>query len=126
VFTHQRLEFIQRDVDDRFGECLFGRFRQESDGAFTAHFLKKDYEAAYRFGKRGTRACPNFSNGYKPLIAALGHLGQRDEAAPYVQKLLQLEPHFTIARFIGSYPLARQEDRENYARGLELAGVPKG
>ena len=92
----------------------------------TAHFLKKDYEAAYRFGKRGTRACPNFSNGYKPLIAALGHLGRREEAAPYVEKLLQLEPNFTIARFIGSYPLARQEDRENYARGLELAGVPKG
>ena len=92
----------------------------------TAHFLKKDYEAAYRFGKRGTRACPNFSNGYKPLIAALGHLGRREDAAPYVQKLLQLEPHFTIARFIGSYPLARQEDRENYVRGLELAGVPKG
>ncbi|MFN7332725.1 MAG: BTAD domain-containing putative transcriptional regulator [bacterium] len=92
----------------------------------TAHFLKKDYEAAYRFGKRGTRACPNFSNGYKPLIAALGHLGRREEAAPYVEKLLQLEPNFTIARFIGSYPLVRQEDRENYARGLELAGVPKG
>ncbi len=92
----------------------------------TAHFLKKDYEAAYRFGKRGTRACPDFSNGYKPLIAALGHLGRRDEAAPYVQKLLALEPHFTIEHFIRTYPLARQEDRENYARGLELAGVPKG
>jgi DNA-binding SARP family transcriptional activator/TolB-like protein len=92
----------------------------------TAHLLKKDYEATYRFGKRGTRACPDFSNGYKPLIAALGHLGRRDEAALYLQKLLQLEPHFTIAQFTRNYPLARPEDRENYARGLELAGVPKG
>jgi hypothetical protein len=42
-----------------------------------------------------------------------------------LQKLLQLEPNFTIAQFTRTYPLARQEDRDNYARGLELAGVPK-
>ncbi len=92
----------------------------------TTYVLKGDYAAAYRFGKRAVRACPDFSNSYKHLLAALGYLGRREEAAPYLQKLLQLEPNFTIARFIGSYPLARQEDRENYARGLELAGVPKG
>jgi DNA-binding SARP family transcriptional activator/TolB-like protein/Tfp pilus assembly protein PilF len=97
------------------------------DSVFTtAYNLKGDFEQAYRHGRRFVRENPDFSNGYKPLIAALGHLGRRDEAAPYVQRLLQLEPHFTIARFIGSYPLARQEDRDNYARGLELAGVPKG
>jgi DNA-binding SARP family transcriptional activator/TolB-like protein len=97
------------------------------DSVFTtAYNLKGDFELAYRHGRRFVRENPDFSNGYKPLIAALGHLGRRDEAAPYLQKLLQLEPHFTIARFIGSYPLARPEDRENYARGLELAGVPKG
>ncbi|MCA3280900.1 MAG: hypothetical protein ING10_16675 [Roseomonas sp.] len=92
----------------------------------TTYVLKGDYAAAYRFGKRAVRACPDFSNSYKHFIAALGHLGRREEAAPYVQKLLQLEPHFTIAQFIRTYPLARQEDRDNYARGLELAGVPKG
>ena len=92
----------------------------------TTYVLKGDYAAASRFGKRAVRACPDFSNSYKHLIAALGHLGRCEEAAPYVQKLLQLEPHFTIAQFTRTYPLARQEDRDNYARGLELAGVPKG
>ncbi|MFM7421630.1 MAG: tetratricopeptide repeat protein, partial [Alphaproteobacteria bacterium] len=97
------------------------------DNVFTtAYVIGRDYEQAYRHGRRFVRENPDFSNGYKPLIAALGHLGRREEAAPYVQKLLQLEPQFTIARFIGGYPLARQEDRDNYARGLELAGVPKG
>ena len=91
-----------------------------------AYLIKADFDAASRFGRRAVRAYPDFSNGYKPLLAALGHLGRRDEAAPYVQKLLALEPHFTIEHFIRTYPLARQEDRENYARGLELAGVPKG
>jgi tetratricopeptide (TPR) repeat protein len=97
------------------------------DGVFTtAYLIGRDYEEAYRHGRRFVRENPDFSNGYKPLIAALGHLGRREEAAPYVQKLLQLEPNFTIAQFIRTYPLARQEDRENYARGLELAGAPKG
>lgn len=97
------------------------------DSVFTtAYNLKGDYEQAYRHGRRFVRENPDFSNGYKPLIAALGHLGRREAAAPYIEKLLELEPHFTIARFIGSYPFARQEDRDNYVRGLELAGVPKG
>ncbi|MCA3316527.1 MAG: hypothetical protein INF95_05700 [Roseomonas sp.] len=97
------------------------------DGVFTtAHVIARDYEQAYRRGRRFVRENPDFSNGYKPLLATLGHLGRCDEAAPFVQKLLALEPHFTIEHFIRTYPLARQEDRENYARGLELAGVPKG
>ncbi|MFN8983257.1 MAG: tetratricopeptide repeat protein [Alphaproteobacteria bacterium] len=97
------------------------------DTIFTlAHLIRTDFDAASKFGRRAVRAYPDFSNGYKPLIAALGHLGRREEAAPYVQKLPQLEPHFTIAQFTRTYPLARQEDRDNYARGLELAGVPKG
>jgi len=97
------------------------------DNVFTmAYFIGADYEAAYRHGRRFVRENPDFTNGYKPLIAALGHLGRREEAAPHIQKLLQLEPNFTITRFIGSYPFARQDDRERYARGLELAGVPKG
>ena len=97
------------------------------DGVFTtAYLIARDYEQAHRHGRRFVRENPDFSNGYKPLIAALGHLGRHDEAAPYLQKLLELEPHFTIAQFTRNYPLARPEDRENYARGLELAGVPKG
>jgi DNA-binding SARP family transcriptional activator len=97
------------------------------DGVFTtAYFLKGDYEPAYRHGRRFVRENPDFSNGYKPLLAALGHLGKTQEAQPYLQKLLALEPHFTVAQFLRTYPLARQEDRERYQRGLELAGVPPG
>ncbi|MFN7308545.1 MAG: BTAD domain-containing putative transcriptional regulator [Alphaproteobacteria bacterium] len=97
------------------------------DSVFTAAYnLKKDYDEAFRVGRRFVRENPGFSNGYKHLLAALGHLGRAEEAAPYLQKLLQLEPHFTIAHFTRTYPLARKEDRDNYARGLELAGVPKG
>ena len=96
------------------------------DNVFTtAYLLARDHDQAYRYGRRFVRENPDFSNGYKPLLAALGHLGRGREAMPYMEKLLQLEPHFTIAYFIRTYPLARQEDREHYVRGLELAGVPQ-
>ena len=40
------------------------------------------------------KANPQFINGYKPLIASLGHLGELDEARTYLDKLLDLEPKF--------------------------------
>jgi hypothetical protein len=76
-------------------------------------------------GRRCTKASPDFVNGYKPLIAALGHLGRRDEAKPYVEKLLTLEPKFTVEHFGKVYPFKREQDRRRYMEGLRLAGVPE-
>jgi DNA-binding SARP family transcriptional activator/TolB-like protein len=90
----------------------------------TAYAFKGDYEEAVKVGRRAVRANSEFSNGYKPLIAALGHLGRCEEAAPYIEKLLFLEPNFTVERFGKIYPFQREEDRERYMRGLALAGVP--
>ena len=53
----------------------------------------------------------------------VGHLGRREEAAPYIQKLLSLEPDFTIEKFKRGYPFKRAEDCENYCKGLHLAGI---
>ena len=91
-----------------------------------AYVIKGDYEQAAIFGRRVTRARPEFVNGYKPFIAALGHLGRTDEADPYVEKLLSLEPAFTVRRFGEVYPFKHDKDRERYMLGLRLAGVPEG
>jgi DNA-binding SARP family transcriptional activator len=90
-----------------------------------AYTIKGDYERAVIVGRRVTKAIPSFSNGYKPLIASLGHLGRRDEARPYVEKLLALEPDFTVERFGRVYPFKKASDRERYMMGLRLAGVPE-
>jgi DNA-binding SARP family transcriptional activator len=91
----------------------------------TAYIFKRDYERAIVVGRRVVKAVPEFINAYKPVIASLGHLGRRKEAAPYVQKLLSLEPDFTIAKFGKAYPFKLVEDRDNYCKGLRLAGIPK-
>jgi DNA-binding SARP family transcriptional activator/Tfp pilus assembly protein PilF len=95
------------------------------ENAYTiAYTFKGEYEKAVSVGRRAVRANSEFSNGYKPLIAALGHLGRREEAAPYIEKLLSLEPNFTVEKFGKTYPARNPEDRERYMKGLLLAGVP--
>jgi TolB-like protein/Tfp pilus assembly protein PilF len=90
-----------------------------------AYLIKRDYEQAATFGRRVAKTRPEFVNGYKPLIAALGHLGRREEAKFYVAKLLSLEPSFTVERFGQLYPFKHASDREHYMMGLHLAGVPE-
>ena len=90
-----------------------------------AYTFKRDYERAVIVGRRSTRANPEFVAGYRPLIASLGHLGRREEARPYVEKLLSLQPDFTIEHFGRTYPFKWDEDRQHYLEGLRLAGVPE-
>lgn len=89
-----------------------------------AHTLNGDYEQAVLVGRGAVKSNPNFSAGYKPLVAALGHLRRTNEAKPYIAKLLSLEPHFTVEHFAKTYPIKRAQDRKRYMRGLLLAGVP--
>ncbi len=89
-----------------------------------AHNLSGDHARAAIVARRVVAANPSFRNGYKHLIAALGHLGRRDEALRHVEKLFSIEPDFSIAQFEQTYPLRRREDRERYAKGLRLAGIP--
>jgi tetratricopeptide (TPR) repeat protein/TolB-like protein len=90
-----------------------------------ANLFAGNYEKAVASGSRGVKMSPGFVNAYKPLIASLGHLGRVEEAKPYVDKLLALEPNFTVERFRQVYPIKYDSDREHYMKGLRLAGVPE-
>lgn len=90
-----------------------------------AYMIEGDYEQVITFGRRVIKANPEFTAGYKPVIAALGLLGRIDEAKPHLERLLALEPTFTIAHFCEVYPLRNENDRERYCEGLRLAGVPE-
>jgi TolB-like protein/DNA-binding winged helix-turn-helix (wHTH) protein len=90
-----------------------------------AYTFKGDYERAVIVGRRASKANPEYVAAYKPLIASLGHLGRRDEAKPYIAKLLSLEPSFTVEHFGQTYPFKQASDRKRYMQGLRLAGVPE-
>jgi len=89
------------------------------------HLLKRDYESAVAVGRAVSEMNPSFSATYKPYLAALGHLGRAQEAAAVRRRLMAIEPDFTVERFITTSPLERESDRDLFAEGLRLAGVPE-
>lgn len=90
------------------------------------HLLKRDFESAVALGRSVSEMNPSFSASLKPYLAALGHTGRHQEAVAARQRLLTIEPDFTVENFIGGSPFARPVDRELYADGLRLAGLPSG
>lgn len=87
------------------------------------HLMKRDYHSAVTVGRAVTQLNPSFAAGYKPYLAALGHLNRKQEAAAILQRLLKIEPDFTVERFLAATPLESPSERAHYAEGLTLAGV---
>jgi TolB-like protein len=110
---------------DRYRELApFDAYFSPYENAFAiAYTFKGDYERATLVGRRLVDVSPEYVAAYKPLIASLGHLGRRDEARPYVERLLRLEPSFTVENFAEVYPIKKASDRKRYMEGLRLAGI---
>ncbi len=87
---------------------------------------KRDYEGAVITGRSASEMNPAFSGACEPYLAALGFLGQAQEAAVVRRRLLAINPGFNIERVLRNSPFERAEDREHLARGLRLAGVTEG
>lgn len=85
--------------------------------------LKRAHEQAVEIGREVSQMNPAFSAACKPYLAALGHLGQKSEADSVRERLLEIEPDFSISRFVQASPFERAEDREHFVRGLRLAGI---
>lgn len=90
------------------------------------HMLRADYHEAVEVGRRALELNPWFSSAYKGYLAALGHLGMTRRAIEVRDRLLSLEPGFTVHSAIERSPMTRPEDIERYADGLRLGGLPEG
>ncbi len=97
------------------------------DGAWiTLEMLKHDYERAISIGRHVSELNPFFSAALRHYVAALGHRGYLDEAHAVRERLLAMEPQFTVQRFLARSPFERPADTAHYAEGLRRAGVPEG
>jgi len=116
------------------GERRFLRYKQLSPmdpnafhydvGFSLVALMKRDYEGAVATGRTVSEMNPAFSAACKPYLAALGHLGQLQEAAVVRRRLLAIDPMFTVEGHLKATPFERVQDREHFAQGLRLAGVP--
>jgi len=85
--------------------------------------LRHDHEEAIAIGREVSDINHVFSTAYKPYLAALGLAGRTEEAVSVRQRLLAIEPDFSIPRFLEMNPFERAEDRAHVITGLRLAGV---
>lgn len=85
-------------------------------------FLKR-HEEVDSLARQAVLLHPSFSFPYKLWLPALGHLGQKEEAARVRDRLIEIEPDFNLAKALRRGPIQRPEDRAHYERGLRLAGL---
>jgi TolB-like protein/Flp pilus assembly protein TadD len=90
------------------------------------HLMRGDYASAIDVGRRAIELNPWFSSAYKGYLAALGHMGRTRESDEVLDRLLTLEPGFSVQQAMLRSPLSQPEDIERYAEGLRLAGLPEG
>jgi class 3 adenylate cyclase/TolB-like protein/Tfp pilus assembly protein PilF len=89
-----------------------------------AHYLADSYPEALRWGQQVLAENPRYSANLRALTATLSALGRCEEAARVAQRLLDVEPHFTVSAFLARYPLRDRERLRRYGDDLLAAGVP--
>jgi DNA-binding SARP family transcriptional activator/TolB-like protein/Flp pilus assembly protein TadD len=87
------------------------------------YLMSGDCVRAVEAGRRAIELNPLFSSAYKGYLAALGWMRRDREAAEVLQRLLALEPGFSVEAALDRSPLTRPEDIARYAEGLRLAGL---
>jgi hypothetical protein len=89
------------------------------------HLARGEYEAVVELGRRATLLNPTLSSTQKGYLSALGHLGRAIEQAIVLERLLRLEPTFSVRQALLRSPYQCEPDRLRYAEGLRRAGLPE-
>ena len=89
-----------------------------------AYLLKRQLDEADMLADVVLERVPHHASALKLRVAILGHLGRREEAAEYLDRLRLLDPNLTVEKLIARPPF-QPEDLEYYAEGLRRAGVPE-
>jgi adenylate cyclase len=91
-----------------------------------AHFTLKQYsQAASQLAQCAVRA-PNYGAVHLWLAATYARLGQIQNAKAEAERVLQLDPGFTIERVARStITFKRDEDSENCFEAMRAAGLPE-
>ena len=89
-----------------------------------AHFVAGRLEESAAAANRAAQAHPGFSPPYWMRAAALANLGRTDDAKIMAQRLLEVQPQFTIT-WITSAPFANPEILAALGQALRRVGLPE-
>jgi adenylate cyclase len=89
-----------------------------------AYLTAGKYETAAAIFKQRLVLAPNSDSARSFLAAALGHLGEVEEARRIWDEIMTINPKYSFAGHIGRLPFEREEDVNRIAEGLTKAGLP--
>jgi len=92
--------------------------------AMGLYFLR-EYERSAEAAREGIRLFPDFPNNYRWLAAALGQLGQGEEAKEALEKAVAVAPTSFDTYVRQRVPWHRPEDHAHMVEGLRKAGLSK-
>lgn len=100
------------------------RYMMDSIGAYL-YLACGRHDDAIRAAKESLRHNANHAHSWRIMTIAQQETGVPDEARRGVQRILQLQPDLTVARYLAG---GRQGDavRHRFAQALGLAGLPAG
>jgi adenylate cyclase len=87
-----------------------------------ALYFSGEYKAAVEAASRAIRSYPNYPNTYRWLAAALGQLGQIEQAKDALQKAIAIAPAAFDMYARERVPWRRPEDQAHMLEGLRKAG----
>ncbi len=90
------------------------------------HFLRGEFDNAAAIGRRAVELNPGCSSSYKGYLATLGQLRHDQEATRVLERLVLLEPGFSVRNAIERSPMTRGADLALYADGLRRGGLREG
>jgi len=89
-----------------------------------AYLTAGKYETAAAVFKQRLVLAPNSDSARSFLAAALGHIGEVEEARRLWDELEAINPRYSFAGHISRLPFDREEDVKRIAEGLAKAGLP--
>ena len=92
--------------------------------AATAALSNASWERSVALSLRSIRANRSHASTWRTLAFALVMLNRMDEAQESVQRLLEIEPGFTVGRFRERFPGRDGPMAEPWAEALQAAGLP--
>lgn len=101
------------------------RYYFETTRAITGNF-SGEHHTAIEAGRAALAERPDFNSLLRVLVSSTAHLDRPDEARVFLNKLLMVEPNFSISSLHdGGYPGLNTEGGQHFLQGLIKAGVRK-
>jgi adenylate cyclase len=92
--------------------------------AATAALANSNYELALSLAKKSLRSNRMHTSTWRALTVAYVGLGQIDEAKEAGKRLLDLDPNFSVTKFLNQSPSANYSIGNEWSKALALAGLP--